>query len=250
MEILGRDGYRISYEILGAGPRIVWVDPALASSAMRPLQEAIDVLREHFEVVTYDRRGRGRNEPVAEVSKQQEIEDLHALVSHVGRAASVVGFSSGGALVLHAAPALDVDRIVLLEPAFDLVPDSSGLAAEVASALDAGHPEEAVLSFYEAIGAPDEIVSGLPGSDAWPHLVRSATTLLSDLDLAYVEDATLSRITLPVDLVISDGSPDEITSMSRVLAERIDARVWEDPGGWHGVDADALSHRLLALLAA
>lgn len=84
------------------------MDPALGSSAMRPMELAVDALGQRFEVITYDRRGRGKNEPTADMSVQREVGDLAALVAEVGGADAVLGFSSGGALVLHGATQLHV----------------------------------------------------------------------------------------------------------------------------------------------
>ena len=36
--------------------------------------------------------------------------------------------------------------------------------------------------------------------------------------------------------------------MSDAIARRLGAHVWQEPGGWHGVDASALAQRLRALL--
>ena len=160
---LARNGSPLWFDVTGAGPRILWVDPALGSSVMRPLGEALDVLREEFEVVTYDRRGRGRSDAGQPTSVQQEIDDLVALVAHLGGADAVVGFSSGGALVVHAAPRLDAPVIVLLEPAIDDRPDSSGLRDRVAGHIRHGDPATAVLDFYTSTGTPEEIVDAITG---------------------------------------------------------------------------------------
>lgn len=241
---------RLHYRRDGSGPRIVWVDPALGSSAMRPLQAAVDALARRFEVVTYDRRGRGGSGSGGELSAHAEVEDLVALVEHVGGADAVIGFSSGGALVLRAAPRLRTRVVVLLEPAVDDGPDESGLRERIEDAIRSGDPAAAVLRFYEETGVPREIVDELVGSPAWDELVRIAPTLLVDLDLAVVDADTLAAARGPVHVVLSDGSPDEIAGMGEHLADRLGAPVWREPGGWHGVDADALASRLDALLAA
>jgi pimeloyl-ACP methyl ester carboxylesterase len=244
-----RDGYLIHYTVTGAGPRLVWVDPALGSSVMRPLQEAVDVLAQRFEVITYDRRGRGRNAPARDLSTGDEVADLQALLAHVGGAEVVLGFSSGAALVLHAAArGLPTRMLVLLEPAVDAEPDETGLRDRLDDALAQGDDEGAVRAFYDATGVPDDIVEHLVTSEAWPRLVRSAPTLLVDIDLGVVGDDTLAALDLPVHVVVSTGSPDEITGMSEELSRRLDGTVWREPGGWHGVEAAALAERLAALV--
>jgi pimeloyl-ACP methyl ester carboxylesterase len=245
-----RDGYLLHYSAAGSGPRIVWVDPALASSSMRPLHDAVELLAERFEVVTYDRRGRGRNTPVDTLSAEQEVADLHALLTHLRGASAVLGFSSGGALALRAARGLRTDAVVLLEPAVVTAPDESGLRGLVADALARGDAEGAVLAFYEATGVPQEIVADVRASAAWPAVVRSAPTLLADIDLTVADEGTFATpLDQPVHVILSTGSPEEIVAMSEDLARRLDAPLWREPGGWHGVEPSALSKRLAAVLS-
>ncbi len=241
------DGYRVHVAKAGTGPRLVWVDPALGSSAMRPLQGAIDVLTRDFEVVTYDRRGRGRNAPGAS-SVDHEVGDLAAVIDHVGCAAAVVGFSSGAAVALRAAPRLQHSTLILLEPATDETRDDTGLRERLTAAIDAGDDESAVRMFYEATGVPDDIVQQIVTSESWPAVVRGAATLPTEIDVAVVDDTMISQVRAPVHLIVSDGSPDEITGMSARLAERLGAPSWSEPGGWHGVEPDALRSRVLAIL--
>lgn len=243
-----REGYELHYEVVGQGPRIIWVDPALGSSGMRPLQEAVDALADRFEVVTYDRRGRGLNADADDSSPEDEVLDLKALVGHVGGAAAVLGFSSGGALVLRAAPGLQATSVVLLEPAVDAEPDAGGLRQVVSEFLSRGDREAAARAFYAVVGVPEEIVEDMVGSGAWPHVVRSAGTLLADIDLSVVDDDVIAAVDRPVHVIVSTGSPDEIVGMGEQVARRLGAHVWEEPGGWHGVDGSALSERLAQLV--
>jgi hypothetical protein len=245
-----RDGYLIHYSVVGAGPRVVWVDPALGSSTMRPLQAGVEALAQHFEVVTYDRRGRGRNAPAADLSAAAEVADLRALTDHLGGASAVLGFSSGAGLALHAAPGLRAGAVVLLEPAVDAGPDRSGLGERIGDALARGDHEGAVLAFYDAVGVPADAVRELAGSDLWAEVVRCAPTLPADLDLAVVGDDAVAAVDLPAHVVVSTGSPEEIVEMGERVARRLGARLWREAGGWHDVEASALAARLTTLLAA
>lgn len=244
---LSRAGYTIHFESSGVGPRLIWVDPALGSSSMRPMQEALAGLAERFEVVTYDRRGRGRNESADIVSATAEVDDLLALVEHVGGTALIAGFSSGAGLVLHAAGQLPAATVVLVEPAVAGTPDESGLRESVQRRVADGDLEGAVREFYEATGTPEEIIQGLSDSPVWGDVVRCAPTLIADIDLTFVDDDVLAAVQKPVHVIVSDGSPPEITGMGTELAARVHAPVWREPGGWHGVDASALCARLVAL---
>lgn len=242
------DGYELHYERVGQGSRIVWVDPALGSSAMRPLNEVVAKLAERFEVVTYDRRGRGVNSDALGSSPGQEVADLAALVTHVGGAAAVVGFSSGGALVLRAAAELKAASVVLLEPAIDAEPDAYGLRQVIADALSRGDGDAAAKAFYAAVGVPEEILEDMVGSEAWPHVVRSAGTLLADIDLSVVDDDVIATVSQPAHVIVSTGSPQEIVDMGEQIARRLGADLWREPGSWHGVDGNALAERLAQLI--
>ena len=59
---------------------------------------------------------------------------------------------------------------------------------------------------------------------------------------------TAAAVDTPVHVIVSDGSPSEITDMGDGIAQRLGAHVWREPGGWHGVEAAALAQRLRALL--
>ncbi len=244
---LTRAGYTLHFESSGVGPRLIWVDPALASSSMRPMEAALAKLAKRFEVVTYDRRGRGRNADSDGPSASADVDDLVALATHVGGAAIVVGFSSGAALLLHAAPRLSTATIVLVEPAVTGTPDTSGLRESIQRRVADRDLEGAVREFYDATGAPEEIIQGVADSPAWKDVVRCAPTLLADIDLTLVDDDVLAAIHTPVHVIVSDGSPSEITEMGVELATRVHAPVWREPGGWHGVDAAALCARLASL---
>ena len=101
MTTVSRDGTRIAYERSGRGPAVVLVSGAMSTGATTaPLAAE---LSDRFEVVVYDRRGRGESGDTAPYAVEREIEDLAALIGAVGGEASLYGMSSGGALVLRAA---------------------------------------------------------------------------------------------------------------------------------------------------
>lgn len=249
MHFATADGQRIYYHTVGSGSRVITVDPALGSSAMRPLQPSIDALARDFQIITYDRRGRGGSVPAPNMSVAAEVNDLLAVINQVGAAAAVLGFSSGGAAVLHAASRMPDTTLILLEPAVDLEPDSSALADTLRRHIDNDRPDAAIRAFYAATGVPEEIVADVTDSAAWPSLVSSADTLLLDIELAYLPRHVLESVRLPVHILVSDESPEEITAMSYRLAELMPgAHVWREPGSWHSVAPEALARRLRALL--
>jgi hypothetical protein len=75
-------------------------------------------------------------------------------------------------------------------------------------------------------------------------------TLLADIDLSVVDDDVVATVDRPTHVIVSEGSPAEIAGMSEHVARRLDARLWREPGGWHGVDGSALADRIARLVGA
>ena len=202
-------GYSIHYQAIGAGPRVVWAHPGArlqrdASAGRRHRRAA-----RHFEVVTYDRRGRGRNEPTDNPSVGDEVEDLVALVSEVGGAAIVLGFGRrrGGA---SRCPPPGHPRSGPARAGRRGQARRERVAGASRRCTGAGRPTSSGLAFYDALGVPEEVVQEQMSSSAWPHVVSSAGTLLTDIDLAVVDDDAIAAIGLPTHIIVSAGSPDEI----------------------------------------
>jgi pimeloyl-ACP methyl ester carboxylesterase len=60
-------------------------------------------LTNHFEVYTYDRRGRGESGNTLPYSVEREFQDLQAIINSIGESPFIYGISSGTALALEAA---------------------------------------------------------------------------------------------------------------------------------------------------
>jgi 3-oxoadipate enol-lactonase len=106
-------GGKIYYETRGSGPALVLVHDGLLHREMWDGQW--EAFAKTYRVVRYDRRGYGRSD----LQKQpySEIEDLHALLTHlrVSRA-SFIGSSAGGGLVVDYALAhpQTVEKLILV----------------------------------------------------------------------------------------------------------------------------------------
>jgi pimeloyl-ACP methyl ester carboxylesterase len=95
--IVSRDGTRIAFERIGAGPALILVDGALCSRRFGPMPKLAPLLAQKFSVYIYDRRGRGESGDVKPYSPEREVEDLGALLKQAGGTAFVAGLSSGAA---------------------------------------------------------------------------------------------------------------------------------------------------------
>lgn len=88
------DGTQIALEVAGTGRPVVLIGGAFNDrTTMTGLAR---VLSPHYRAVIYDRRGRGDSGDVgADYSVEREVEDLRAVIDHVGGTAALFGHSSG-----------------------------------------------------------------------------------------------------------------------------------------------------------
>jgi pimeloyl-ACP methyl ester carboxylesterase len=179
------DGTAITYETCGQGPALILVDGALCYRKMGPSRAMAEALREHFTVVTYDRRGRGESTDTAPYSVRREVEDLAALIGAAGGSAYLCGFSSGAVLALDAAASgLPITGLALYEPPF-IVDDSRPPAAadyvdQLTALLSADRRGDAVRLFMRHVGMPGPLVALMRFMPAWGKLKRVAHTLPYD----------------------------------------------------------------------
>ncbi|GAA0912814.1 alpha/beta hydrolase [Nonomuraea longicatena] len=183
--VVSRDGTEIAFDLLGTGPALILVSSALSDRS--DAAKLATLLSEHFTVVNYDRRGRGASCDAAEYAVEREIEDIAALIDHVGGTASLFGSSSGAVLALRAAASgLKVDRLALYEPPFAVNDDGFGPPRDypqhVRTLLAADRRGEAVKYFMTRTqGIPGVMVGMMrlmPG--IWSNLKGLAHTLPYD----------------------------------------------------------------------
>jgi pimeloyl-ACP methyl ester carboxylesterase len=176
-KVTSADGTTIAYERLGSGPRLILVGGALCDrKSLLPL--ATELAR-NFDVVTYDRRGRGDSGDSPTYSVQREVDDLGALVTAVGGTAAVYGHSSGAGLVaIAASTGLPFTKVVLHEPPYgpDDV-DSEEDGEQVLELLRENRRQEAVELFLMMAGMPKEVAIE---TAAAPGMADVAPTLAYD----------------------------------------------------------------------
>lgn len=184
--VTSADGTEIAFEQSGRGPAVVLVASALADRSDTTKLAAL--LAQHFTVINYDRRGRGASGDANAYAPDREIEDIAALVEHVGGSASLFGSSSGAVLALRAAAAgVNVDRLALYEPPFVVAEGDDGppkdLAQQITVQLSEGRHSDAVKYFMTR-------VQGMPGiavffmklmPKMWANLTKLASTLPYDI---------------------------------------------------------------------
>jgi len=107
------EGSRISYEVAGSGPAIVFLHDGQMDSRSWDAQWRF--FSGTYRVIRYDRRGYGKSSPAT--APYSDSDDLHALLTHLGATNVIpVGCSAGGRLAIDFAlahPSL-VRRLVLV----------------------------------------------------------------------------------------------------------------------------------------
>lgn len=262
LTVTSRDGTRIAYDRLGAGPAVILINGALADRSASA--EIARLLASHFTVLTYDRRGKGDSGDTPPYAVAREVEDIAALIAAAGGTAHVVGFSSGAALALEAAGALGpkVPKLALYEAPYDEAPGAAAkwkaYRAEQAKLLAAGRAGEAVLHHMKFAGVPDPVVAQLRGSPAWAGMEAMAATL--PYDVAVIGDdrsvptaraAKVSAVTLVMDGGANRDTMPFMAASANKIAEAIpDARRRTLEGEGHNVSAKAVAPLLISFLEA
>ena len=207
MFVTSADGTRIAFDQHGrinAAPLVIVSGMFCDRETTRDLAEQ---LSSDFNVINYDRRGRGESGHTPPYQVKREIEDLAALIAQAGGQAAIYGHSSGAGLALEAAAhGLSISRLVLHEPPYG--PDDAesreaarDLAEAVREAVDEGRGADAVRLFFEASGMPQEMAAEF-ASD--PKRIGLAATMTNDF--AVMGDFSRGGV-VPADLVRRIGIP-------------------------------------------
>jgi pimeloyl-ACP methyl ester carboxylesterase len=200
-QVLSKDGTSIVFDRSGHGPPLILVDGALCYRASGPSGPLAASLTQHFTIFTYDRRGRGESGDTAPYAIEREVEDIDALLQHVGGSAFVYGISSGAALALEAANRLPgIQKLALYEAPFVVDDTYSPLPDDylprLESLISADRRSDAVKLFLKRVGVPGIFLFLMPLMPVWTKLKGVAHTLVYDIML--VKDNERGK-PLPVD---------------------------------------------------
>lgn len=259
--VISKDTTKIAFVTVGEGPPVILVPGALNDHRGRasglPLAEH---LRSAFTVVCFDRRGRGQSGDTAPWTLAREIEDIAALVDHVGGAAHLYGMSSGAMLALEATAAgVPVRKLALFEPPYIVEGTRARLGADyqarLATAVADGRPGDAVETFMrEAVMLPGPMVDHIKSQPFWPHLAGFGPSLLHDAAIA--GDGTLppaDRLAkVRVDALVLDGgaSPPWMRTGVHTLATALPRATYRTLAGQtHDVDPAILGAALAEFFA-
>jgi pimeloyl-ACP methyl ester carboxylesterase len=229
--VTSADGTTIAYERSGDGPALILVDGAMCHRAGGPMRPLAALLRDHFTVYAYDRRGRGESTDTLPYAVAREVEDLRALVERAGGEAYVYAISSGAAVALAAAAAgSGITRLALYEPPYlaDAEEGTRGkeYSARLRELLAAGRRGDAVALFMTNVGVPAPVVEDTRSQPGWAAMEAIAPTLAYDdeaLGGGGVPRDLAAAITAPA-LVLSGGaSPEAMRQAAKTTAEALPA---------------------------
>jgi pimeloyl-ACP methyl ester carboxylesterase len=186
--VRSKDGTTIAFEQTGDGPPLILVDGALCYRDSGPMRALAKELASRFTVVFYDRRGRGQSGDTKPYTTDREVEDLQAIIAHLGGSAYVFGISSGAALALEAANRHpSIRKLALYEAPFFVDATREPIAADFLERLNAcvsdNRRADAVKMFMRLVGVPGIFVALMRFMPAWPKLTRIAHTLPYDISL-------------------------------------------------------------------
>ena len=103
MPYVSVDGVNLYYEVTGEGYPLVWAHEFAGD--YRSWESQVRFFARRYQVITYNARGYPPSdvpEDVAAYSQEQAVEDLRALLAHLGiQQGHIGGLSMGGSLALH-----------------------------------------------------------------------------------------------------------------------------------------------------
>jgi pimeloyl-ACP methyl ester carboxylesterase len=242
--VASTDGTTIAVEKTGGGPPVILIGGAFNDRST--VAGLAAVLASDFTAVTYDRRGRGDSGDSANYAVEREVEDLAAVIAHVGGTAGVFGHSSGAALALEAAQrGVGIGKLAAYEPTYVIDGTRPRPAADLADQLRAliaadDRDQAAALFLAENAGMPPEVIEGMRGSGMWGWFTGLAHTLPYDVAVCgpgmVLPAGRLAAITIPVLAIGGGASPSWLPAAARAVADAIPgARYVTLDGQDHGV---------------
>lgn len=253
------DGTRIAVDREGAGQPLILIGGAGQFRAVDPDTVALttELAGRGFDVLHYDRPGRGDSGGDPPFGLAREVAAVRALLDAVGGRAWLYGSSSGGAIALAAAAELPgVERLFLWE--VPLGPECGTDGAEYLAAvraLVAAGDREGIWRLYTE-GMPPEWFEDMRSGPRWPLYERMAPTLEADAEaLAWTQSAPRallwSAVDAPAVVLVGTGTfPFMADAADSIVGALARAERTDIPGSGHRWQVRDLADRLVAHLPA
>jgi len=184
--VTSQDGTQIAYTKQGVGSPLILIDGAFCHRKFGANVKLPQHLTDHFEVITYDRRGRGDSGNSHLYQIEKEFEDLQAIINKIEGQPFVYGISSGAALALEAAKAgLNFKKLIVFEAPY--ITDNSrsplpeNYLPNIQKLIKEKKDAETVKYFMKTgIGLPSFAVWMMQWMPAWKKMKQIAPTLEYD----------------------------------------------------------------------
>jgi pimeloyl-ACP methyl ester carboxylesterase len=246
------DGTDIAVESMGTGPALLLVDGAFCGRTFGPSRDLAKELANDFTVSFYDRRGRGDSGDTAPYSVEREVEDLAAVLAHIGGRPFVYAISSGAALALEGAAAgLPMERLATYEAPYTGISVVDGVQVDHRAHLESLLQRDergAMVSYFlvRMVGAPRFVPIMLrlmpkiwKQQKAVAHTLPYEARVMNDFELPADR---IARIDLPVLVMVGGKAGPAMAGAQQRIADTIrGARHEVLAGQTHQVSAAAIA---------
>lgn len=224
------DGSTIAVETVGSGTPVILIGGAFNDRST--VGALAHTLAPHVRAISYDRRGRGGSSDVGgDFAVRSEIDDLAAVIEHVGGVAGVFGHSSGAALALEAVlRGLAIDKVAVYEMPAVVDGNRADPPADVFDRLVAllasgDNDGAAELFLTEQVGVPAPVVAEMRTAPMWEFLRAQAHTLPYDVAVCgprmRLQSDRYAAITIPALVVNGDRTWPWIQTANQAMAAAI-----------------------------
>ncbi|WP_121743550.1 alpha/beta fold hydrolase [Natronorubrum halophilum] len=230
--VTSADGTSIAFERSGSGPPFVLVHGTTADHTR--WEPVLSAFEEYFTVYALDRRGRGESGDAAKYDLKREFEDVAAVVDSIDETVVLLGHSYGALCSLEASLRTDNLRaLVLYEPPIPVggheISQEDELA-EMASLLDGGEDEQALVLFLNEIAdIPSAQIDALRAAPNWQDRVDAAHTASRETrapDNYHFDPARFEQMTAPTLLLMGGESPRWFKDAVEMVADALsDSRI-------------------------
>ncbi|MFF2450878.1 alpha/beta fold hydrolase [Isoptericola sp. NPDC058082] len=245
-------GDRVTYDLRGTGPAVVFVAGAGPFRAVDPVttRTAEILAAAGVTTVVYDRLGRGDSPAAGRLDLDRELDAVAAVLDVAGGPAVLCGHSSGCAISLRAADrGLPVLGLALWEaPLESGAGETAAWAAEIERRIDAGDLEGATEHFMKDM--PPEWLAGAKASPEWPAIAASVVSQRADAQALTwatraLRDGELSGIQVPLLAMTGTrtfpGMPEAAADLASAVPDGTAETV---AGADHSWDPEAMGDRL------
>jgi pimeloyl-ACP methyl ester carboxylesterase len=230
-------GITVSYDRYGSGPPLILVHGAFSDHKSN-WEFVKSLFEKQFTMYAVARRGRGESDRTEDHSLEDESDDILAVIRSIDQPVYLLGHSYGAQAALLAA-AKDPDRVrklVLYEPAWPHVVDTTALARLEEFARAGDWDGFAITFFHERLHVPLKDLNELRSTELWPPIIADAEASLRDLRALSRYDFLPGRfreLHIPVMLQLGTESPRHLYVTDALAAVLPNASIQELRGQAH-----------------